>query len=105
MKIRERWDDRDDERRIRGCQRPEREADTQDAARSSALEGGDRSDVLLPAAQPTTVLSKLGDETTWIVRYLLPKIARVLQGRSSGDGRTAKRPHLTPFEFEPASRS
>jgi lysophospholipase L1-like esterase len=44
----------------------------------------------LPRA--TTIRRDLG----WTFRYLLPWIGRRLAGRSSGDGRTAKRPELAP---------
>lgn len=46
-------------------------------------------------AAPTvtrTVLTELG----WISSYLGPWLGRRLRGRSSGDGRTARRPHLLP---------
>jgi lysophospholipase L1-like esterase len=33
---------------------------------------------------------------TWLVRHLIPWIWRHARGRSSGDGRSAKRPRLTP---------
>jgi len=38
----------------------------------------------------------LMDEAEWVFRYLLPWIGRRLTGRSSGDGRTAKRPFYAP---------
>ena len=47
----------------------------------------------LPAvARATRVRKDLG----WAFRYLLPWVGRRVTGRSSGDGRTAKRPGLTP---------
>ncbi|MGW7433334.1 SGNH/GDSL hydrolase family protein [Streptomyces sp. NPDC054861] len=38
----------------------------------------------------------------WAAEFLGPWINRRLRGQSSGDGRTAKRPHLTPPDAEPA---
>jgi hypothetical protein len=43
-------------------------------------------------ARPKQVRQDLG----WAFRYLVPWIGRRVAGRSSGDGRTAKRPDLTP---------
>ena len=47
----------------------------------------------------------LGDlvstEARWIRRYLLPWLWRHAHGRSSGDGITAKRPDLEPFQLNP----
>ena len=63
-----------------------------------ALAKGERWDVKLPTAPGTGALKHLWNETSWIARYLVPKIARVVQGRSSGDGRVAKRPRLMPLE-------
>ena len=62
------------------------------------LESGERWDVRLPPAGRPSALTHLWGETTWIVRYLLPKIVRLLQGRSSSDGRAAKRPDLMRLE-------
>lgn len=63
-----------------------------------ALEGGPRWDVELPPAQTTSALAHLLGETAWIIRFMLPKIVRVVRGRSSGDGRVAKRPKLMPLD-------
>jgi lysophospholipase L1-like esterase len=52
----------------------------------------------------TTVRRDLG----WAFRYLLPWIGRRVTGRSSGDGRSAKRPELKPvgvFSEEPLRSS
>lgn len=65
-----------------------------------ALEGGERWDVSLPPSNPSHVLTRLWVETTWIVRFVVPKIGRLLIGKSSGDGRVAKRPNLQPLDFE-----
>ena len=40
--------------------------------------------------------SRAMDEAEWVVRYLLPWVGRRLTGRSSGDGRSAKRPEYGP---------
>ncbi|WP_342774875.1 hypothetical protein [Nonomuraea longispora] len=37
-----------------------------------------------------------GAELRWVAGFLGPWTGRRLRGRSSGDGRTAKRPHLLP---------
>lgn len=42
-------------------------------------------------------------DTIWMGRYMTPWLVRRIRGRSSGDGRTAKRPELLPFE--PLDRS
>jgi hypothetical protein len=36
------------------------------------------------------------DEAEWFFRYLSPWIGRRITGRSSGDGRVAKRPTYAP---------
>lgn len=46
---------------------------------------------------PTSVERSLAAELRWARRYLVPWIGRRLKGRSSGDGRLAKRPDLTPL--------
>ncbi len=51
----------------------------------------------LPAAPPRRMPEVLRGELTWGHRYLLPWVVRHARGRSSGDGRTAKRPTLTPL--------
>jgi lysophospholipase L1-like esterase len=40
------------------------------------------------------------DDLRWARDYGLPWVSRRLRGRSSGDGRTPKRPELTPFHLE-----
>jgi lysophospholipase L1-like esterase len=52
----------------------------------------------LPAAPPPTAAERLADEVRWWRAYLLPWVWRHAQGRSSGDGRVAKRPVLLPLE-------
>ncbi|MEU1180191.1 SGNH/GDSL hydrolase family protein [Streptomyces sp. NPDC005820] len=51
----------------------------------------------LPAAEArATVLRSVTTELRWAGTFLGPWIARRLRGRSSGDGRRAKRPELLP---------
>lgn len=51
----------------------------------------------LPDPPPTTALDVVKAEWAWTRRHLLPWIWRHMQGRSSGDGITAKRPQLAPL--------
>lgn len=48
----------------------------------------------LPPALPASSIQHLAAEFRWTRRHLLPWIWRHLHGRSSGDGRAAKRPEL-----------
>ncbi|MFD3946706.1 SGNH/GDSL hydrolase family protein [Streptomyces sp. NPDC058579] len=48
-----------------------------------------------PGARPSGPRGAL-DEARWVAGFLGPWIGRRLRGRSSGDGRTAKRPDLMP---------
>lgn len=50
-----------------------------------------------PAAPPVDWLTSRRSDLEWARTYFLPWIQRRLRGRSSGDGRTAKRPDLNPF--------
>jgi lysophospholipase L1-like esterase len=52
----------------------------------------------LPAAPPPRWSDRLRAESAWSRRHLLPWLLRHLQGRSSGDGITAKLPRLTQIE-------
>jgi lysophospholipase L1-like esterase len=47
---------------------------------------------------PGTTTRQLRDELRWARTYLVPWVGRRLTGRSSGDGRSAKRPRLQPLE-------
>jgi len=51
----------------------------------------------LPEQWPRGWRAGLRDELAWTRRYLLPWLARHSRGRSSGDGRQAKRPALEPL--------
>jgi hypothetical protein len=50
----------------------------------------------LPARRPATFSERVAAEIDWGRRHLLPWAWRHLLGRSSGDGRTPKRPELAP---------
>lgn len=45
---------------------------------------------------PTTLPARVRADAEWVVRFLGPWLGRRLRGTSSGAGRTAKRPQLTP---------
>ncbi|MFJ9823566.1 SGNH/GDSL hydrolase family protein [Streptomyces sp. NPDC101160] len=49
-----------------------------------------------PGVAPATGLRRAGVELAWAAAFLGPWLTRRLRGRSSGDGRTAKRPTLLP---------
>lgn len=49
----------------------------------------------LPARRKPFVLARMCANVIWTVRFLAPWIRRRMTGRSSGDGREAKRPELT----------
>jgi hypothetical protein len=51
---------------------------------------------VLPALPPPTRWHATRTELTWLATFVGPWLYRRVRGRSSGDGRTAKRPHLTP---------
>lgn len=50
----------------------------------------------LPLVAPNGTIARVREDADWAVRYLLPWVGRRLTGRSSGDGRFAKRPNLSP---------
>ncbi|QGV82263.1 SGNH/GDSL hydrolase family protein [Streptomyces ficellus] len=50
----------------------------------------------LPPRASSTALGAAGAELRWVASFLGPWLGRRLRGRSSGDGRTAKRPELLP---------
>jgi lysophospholipase L1-like esterase len=52
----------------------------------------------LPPLPRKTLLGVLRSDLAWAWNHLLPWLWRHARGRSSGDGRTAKRPELTPLE-------
>lgn len=56
----------------------------------------------LPVLPPPDFLARAGAELRWGRKYLVPWLWRHALGRSSGDGISAKRPELAPFEALPA---
>lgn len=50
----------------------------------------------LPPSPPAGRFSRTAGDLRWAGAYLMPWIGRRLTGRSSGDGRVAKRPELLP---------
>ncbi|MFB9518130.1 SGNH/GDSL hydrolase family protein [Streptomyces purpureus] len=56
----------------------------------------------LPAAVPAGWMTRRVDDVRFARQHLGPWIGRRLTGRSSGDGRPAKRPELLPYEERPA---
>ena len=60
---------------------------------------GDRrwAEPLPPTAAPGRAAAAAA-EAAWIARFVVPKIVRLVRGRSSGDGRSAKRPELRPLD-------
>ncbi|MFI0977261.1 SGNH/GDSL hydrolase family protein [Streptomyces sp. NPDC021093] len=66
------------------------------------LPGSDDSWTLpLPPRQTPAGLRAAAAELRWAAAFLGPWLGRRLRGRSSGDGRTAKRPGLLPLSAEP----
>jgi lysophospholipase L1-like esterase len=59
----------------------------------------------LPALPPRRRWQTAADEARWATTFLGPWIGRRLRGRSSGDGRTAKRPQLLPFHVAGDTRA
>ncbi|MCO5315096.1 MAG: SGNH/GDSL hydrolase family protein [Solirubrobacterales bacterium] len=54
----------------------------------------------LPQQQPPGPVRRTAAELRWAAAFLAPWIWRRLRGRSSGDGRVARRPLLTPVRSE-----
>jgi lysophospholipase L1-like esterase len=54
----------------------------------------------LPAAPARSTARRVADEATWLARFVVPKLVRLARGRSSGDGRSAKRPTLRPIGLD-----
>ncbi|MFI9293047.1 SGNH/GDSL hydrolase family protein [Streptomyces gardneri] len=59
----------------------------------------------LPPLPPLTGLRAAGAEVRWVGTFLGPWLGRRLRGRSSGDGRRAKRPELSPVTTIPGRLS
>lgn len=65
------------------------------------LPGADESwKVPLPPRPETSARERLSAEISWWRRHLIPWAWRHLWGRSSGDGRGPKRPHLEPVRID-----
>lgn len=56
----------------------------------------------LPALPPKPARQRLAEDAQWTREYLGPWVQRRVKGTSSGDGRAAKRPNLTPVDLESA---
>ncbi|WP_020501190.1 SGNH/GDSL hydrolase family protein [Sciscionella marina] len=59
----------------------------------------------LPPRRVPSLPVAVAREARWAVEFLAPWVARRIRGRSSGDGRTAKRPELSPVSAQPADVS
>lgn len=57
----------------------------------------------LPVAEPPGWTARRSQDLSFARQHLLPWIGRRLTGRSSGDGRPAKRPELQPYGDAPLS--
>ena len=69
-------------------------------AHALGLDGADRSWAApLPSAVRRPPHALITAELIWARRYFTPWLVRRIRGRSSGDGRVAKRPELTPLDF------
>jgi lysophospholipase L1-like esterase len=66
-------------------------------AHTLGLPGHENWSAPLPPLAPVPFLRALSTDTLWAVGFLGPWLWRRLRGRSSGDGRTAKRPEPTPW--------
>lgn len=51
----------------------------------------------LPEADPLTRLASVQANREWAMTHLRPWVRRRIEGRSSGDGRSPKRPEVLPF--------
>jgi lysophospholipase L1-like esterase len=68
-------------------------------AHTLGVDGADRSWAApLPATVRRPPHALVTAELIWVQRYFRPWLVRRIRGRSSGDGRTAKRPALAPID-------
>ncbi|MEV6257704.1 SGNH/GDSL hydrolase family protein [Nocardia sp. NPDC051911] len=74
-------------------------------AHALGLPGADESWAapLTPPLPADTRMATVRSEIRWAATFLGPWLGRRLTGRSSGDGRTAKRPHLLPVHGRTAT--
>jgi lysophospholipase L1-like esterase len=56
----------------------------------------------LPASPPRSMLATYAADAGWMARHMTPWLIRRVRGVSSGDGRVAKRPELTPVDLAAA---
>jgi lysophospholipase L1-like esterase len=69
-------------------------------AHTLGVDGADRSWAApLPATVRRPPHALVTAELIWVQRYFRPWLVRRIRGRSSGDGRTAKRPELAPIDY------
>jgi len=54
-----------------------------------------------PTKLRPTLVESCAIEARWWTRHLIPWIGQSLRGKSAGDGRTCKRPRLTPLRSKP----
>jgi lysophospholipase L1-like esterase len=59
----------------------------------------------LPPATPIPRTTAFTTEVAWMSRHMAPWIVRRIRGRSSGDGRAAKRPSLAPLDVDLGSET
>jgi lysophospholipase L1-like esterase len=76
------------------------ERTAQALAQALGLPGADDSWTLPLPPRTRSAAARMAADLAWGGRYLAPWIWRHLRGRSSGDGRSAKRPELLPFSLE-----
>lgn len=57
----------------------------------------------LPAPPRRRRRDRATSELAWLTRHFAPWLLRHARGRSSGDGRSPKRPRLAPVEVAPVS--
>lgn len=74
------------------------ERTAQALAHALGLPGADDSWTLPLPSAPQSAAARMAADVAWGGRYLVPWIWRHLRGRSSGDGRSAKRPELLPLQ-------
>lgn len=67
------------------------------AANALGIDPGEGWDALLPMPQPMSAPLRIVRDAAWAGRHLTPWMVRRIRGRSSGDGRDPKRPHLGPL--------
>ena len=70
-------------------------------AEALGLPGADSSwTTPLPVVTPPRRAARVSSNVVWTARYMTPWVIRRIRGRSSGDGRVAKRPDFAPVRGE-----